>query len=1279
MKIPKIGILILISLSLFIHNKISYSQNRSNLTTTYKVLNPFDKNVPSPEASSLAMDIENPVGLYTGSITYSLPLYQIEVKDFRLDITLNYSNNGIKVNQISSNVGLGWSLGAGGVITREIRGVRDEINFNGYTSESGWRTNNYFINNNFNIYNTNHVNHLINMAEGIMDGEPDKYYFNFGSYSGSFIFDHNNNIHFIPDQNFKVEVQRSGNTAVGQSNHIISFTITVDEGTKYVFGSAESHRDQVNYDYLGVYSNRESVYNNINNPLARKYISWNVAPSHNQDYYTAWYLSEIILPTCDEHISFEYESDQVYTYLGTTEQYMAGPGGPDGNPSLHVFDPNDPLILVRTNRYRLSKNSRLRSINWNGGRVDFIKSETPRQDINDLTDSKGYSISRIEVYTASDQFVKEVNLAQSYFNNTGGGTEYNEYTSYFKRLKLDAVTINDQIYNFYYIHDDSNPQLKFPSRNTVEMDFWGYYTKLPVTNFGAPTLPYGNRASKPSIYVYPDDFNNDLYRSAYSIWPRTQYEGTEIIIEGNDKTPNLQYAQIGMLKKIQLPTGGLIEYTYELNDFFFDGVTRNGGGIRVDTVCFSDGSNHYNDRVITYEYVDENNNSSGRITTVPDFAMQNIHARFEEVNWFYLSAFSNNPSLKQAVGAIRFNDSKSGLGGTHGGYVGYTSIKQIENNGSYTEYLFDIPVTAETNQFFQLNGDDYLYSKPIRKRYINPDNQELLFHFPNNYIGYSQPLWIDNAPFFAMPEIDWCRGNLLKERYYNETGVMIKEVEYQYEIVPSENLVYYCQSSIYNIFHASFLVLDSGIAVFGPFDLYQWDIVYGLNKYTSGRKNLTRRIEKEYSQNTVFTRQESSEYNSQGYIKNRTVVLNTEEEHALYEYIHVSDFIYNLLVEQCYDQYQQCIDDANDIYEQCENVCVQYYSNPPELLQSCIELCLYDHQSNLIDCNYPLQNCLAGISHHFTPMLEKNMLSLPVEIRTSLQRDGEPLKQTSGKVYNYNTYDPEDNSFLQLVEVLILETDEPLTNSDYVTLDEFGDLIIPSVYKSEEEYTKYDHKGNVNEVKLKNDQTTTYLWGYNNTLLIAKTENASYEQVAYSSFEDNGTSQGLDLGNWNLLYEAAWYRITTSIIGDYALRTFYNGSIIETTQTIPPGEYMLSFYSKETTISIPQAASENIHITFPHISNYGDWHKYDVKILLNQAAKIQVHVSNTTIDDLRLYPANAQMTSYTYKPLIGVSSITDPSGRTTFYEYDSFGRLQYIKNHEGHYLQNFDYHYRVDD
>ncbi|WP_417875062.1 RHS repeat domain-containing protein [Xanthomarina gelatinilytica] len=50
---------------------------------------------------------------------------------------------------------------------------------------------------------------------------------------------------------------------------------------------------------------------------------------------------------------------------------------------------------------------------------------------------------------------------------------------------------------------------------------------------------------------------------------------------------------------------------------------------------------------------------------------------------------------------------------------------------------------------------------------------------------------------------------------------------------------------------------------------------------------------------------------------------------------------------------------------------------------------------------------------------------------------------------------------------------------------------------------------------------------------------------------------------------------------------------------------------------------------------------------------------------------NAQMTYFTYDPLIGVTSVTDPKGYTIYYEYDDFQRLKLVKDASGHLLSEY--------
>jgi YD repeat-containing protein len=76
------------------------------------------------------------------------------------------------------------------------------------------------------------------------------------------------------------------------------------------------------------------------------------------------------------------------------------------------------------------------------------------------------------------------------------------------------------------------------------------------------------------------------------------------------------------------------------------------------------------------------------------------------------------------------------------------------------------------------------------------------------------------------------------------------------------------------------------------------------------------------------------------------------------------------------------------------------------------------------------------------------------------------------------------------------------------------------------------------------------------------------------------------------------------------------------------------------------------------------------------ATSTTLTISGTgVIDEVRLYPAAAQMTTYTYSPLTGMTTQCDAGNRVTYYFYDALGRLMYVEDQDGNIIKTYQYHY----
>ena len=121
-------------------------------------------------------------------------------------IKLQYNSSGCVVTEHSSWVGNGWSLSAGGQISRQVRGNPDEKDGVGY-----FYLGHYLPSDPMQLYKTTDYftyDQQKSIANQIWDLEPDMFNFSFGGYSGQFVFyvdsTGNRTIQTIPYQNLNI-------------------------------------------------------------------------------------------------------------------------------------------------------------------------------------------------------------------------------------------------------------------------------------------------------------------------------------------------------------------------------------------------------------------------------------------------------------------------------------------------------------------------------------------------------------------------------------------------------------------------------------------------------------------------------------------------------------------------------------------------------------------------------------------------------------------------------------------------------------------------------------------------------------------------------------------------------------------------------------------------------------------------------------------------------------------------------------------------------------------
>ncbi len=267
----------------------------------------------SPDVANFAKYGSYEVSYFTGLPDISIPLYTITQNDLSVPIVLRYHASGIKVTDDAGWVGLGWSLDAGGQISRQVMGNKADEASGGYLTYGKPSAE-------ADLFTVAGLQTLWDVHKGIKDREPDIFSYAMPGKNGKFFFQQSNGYAptTIPYDPIKIDFT---------GGH---FSIVSETGTKYTFNDAE--QTQTN-------SSTESVN-------------------------SAWMLNEIRSANDKDIITFNYTSRYGVTYHEETEHISVtdkvdGPGPPE------ISAPVISVQHVMTTEYKLD------NILFNNGQIKF--------------------------------------------------------------------------------------------------------------------------------------------------------------------------------------------------------------------------------------------------------------------------------------------------------------------------------------------------------------------------------------------------------------------------------------------------------------------------------------------------------------------------------------------------------------------------------------------------------------------------------------------------------------------------------------------------------------------------------------------------------------------------------------------------------------------------------------------------------------------------------------------------------------------------------------------
>lgn len=509
---------------------------------------------PSPQLSQFAKYGDYPVDHSTGIPGISIPLYEIATAKLKLPISISYHASGFKVDDQSGTLGMGWSLQAGGRISRTVQGAPDELV--SYPSIFKNETDiDPSIYNDFLYLRNAAANEKSSSAQ---DTEYDIFNFSMDGDNGKFVLARGSNGNRVPTPIPFRPIKFNSNSS-GFNSNIEYIEITNEQGVTYRFGRSISD-NQLNV---------ETAHVNAGNRV----------------YTSGWFLSEVISYDKSETIKLIY-SDFIQvrsrrTDVCVVEDDYSGEAcvtttGNNNTDCASITPSGYNVFTSSINNTSTSYDTKvLKEIQFPNGKVVFNYSNDALKRLIDM-----------DVLTSVGQLIRKVSFGQAAFPNH---VAYSKLTDV--RIK-DAAATEVSKYSFDY-----NETVGFPDNgsggdltHTSAVDYWGFFNGKSPTGEIVPRFDLS----------ITSNFHNPVGNSI------TQNQ----TVSFGDRDADEIAMKTFILNKITYPTGGTTEFEYEANR----SLNKIIGGLRIHRIKST--ASQTGQVIKRYAY-GQNENGEGELTLNP--------------------------------------------------------------------------------------------------------------------------------------------------------------------------------------------------------------------------------------------------------------------------------------------------------------------------------------------------------------------------------------------------------------------------------------------------------------------------------------------------------------------------------------------------------------------------------------------------------------------------------------------------------------------------------------